>query len=320
VDVLVCGITGALGAMTDKLAQDVVQVASEFDKPIIVTWNSLKTDAGFRQLIEAQLPIFRSFRNCFGALRAVFDYGEFLQRYEPLSVDADGIARLQPAPVPGTPTMLDEVASKALLAQYGIPAPREQLARAADEAVGIAGDLGYPVVVKVVSANIAHKSDAGLVRLGLADAAAVRVAVDEVLAAVRQVPGANVAGVLVSEMVKDGHEVILGLARDPQFGMAVMFGLGGVFVEVLKDVTFRVPPFSRAEAQRMLREVKGFALLAGARGAPPADLDALVDGIMALERLSMERPDIEELDVNPLRVLPAGKGARALDALAVIRT
>jgi acyl-CoA synthetase (NDP forming) len=102
--------------------------------------------------------------------------------------------------------------------------------------------------------------------------------------------------------------------------MAVMFGLGGVFVEVLKDVTFRVPPFSRAEAQRMLREVKGFALLAGARGAPPADLDALVDGIMALERLSMERPDIEELDVNPLRVLPAGKGARALDALAVIRT
>jgi acyl-CoA synthetase (NDP forming) len=205
---------------------------------------------------------------------------------------------------------LSEAASKRLLAGYGVPVLDEREAGDADGAVAAAEAIGYPVVLKVSSPSILHKSDLGLVRVGLRTEKQVKAAFDELMAA----DGAE--GVLVSEMVSDGVETVVGVARDDLFGPTIMFGLGGVFVEVLKDVTFRVPPFDRAEVQRMVQEVKGYPLLTGARGRPKADVKALVDVILKVQRLALDLSgELAELDINPLVVRP--KGAVALDALAV---
>jgi acyl-CoA synthetase (NDP forming) len=173
----------------------------------------------------------------------------------------------------------------------------------------------------VSSPDLLHKSDAGLVRIGLQSASEVRAAYAELLAAAaRADKRATIEGVLVCEMVTGGVECVVGVSRDDLFGPVVMFGLGGVFVEVFEDVTFRVPPFDRDEAERMVREVKGFALLEGTRGSRPADVKALVDTIMKVQRLAVEQADtIEEVDINPLIVRPKGKGAVALDALVIPR-
>jgi acyl-CoA synthetase (NDP forming) len=178
------------------------------------------------------------------------------------------------------------------------------------------------VVLKVVSAEIQHKSEVGGVRVGLADAAAVRVTHDEIEASVAaKAPGAAVDGIMVAPMVSGGVETILGVHADPVFGPTVMFGLGGIFVEVLADVTFRVAPFGPDEAHRMIAEVRGFPMLAGVRGQPPADIEALAE---ALSRLSVfaaaNRDTIEGVDLNPFLVLEKGEGAVALDALVVPKT
>jgi acyl-CoA synthetase (NDP forming) len=207
---------------------------------------------------------------------------------------------------------LSEFESKQLLAAYGIPVTNERLCTTRSEAAKAAEAIGLPVVLKVSSSKILHKSDAGLVKVGLTSSKEVKAAFDEIMAA----KGAE--GVLVSELVPSGVETVVGMAQDDLFGPTVMFGLGGVFVEVLKDVTFRVPPFDRDEARRMVEEVKGYPLLTGARGRKKADVKALVDVILKVQRLAIDlADDVSELDINPLVVLP--KGAVALDALVVCR-
>jgi acetate---CoA ligase (ADP-forming) len=173
------------------------------------------------------------------------------------------------------------------------------------------------VVMKVSSPDLLHKSDAGLVRVGVATAKDVRATYDELLAkAKRTNRRARVEGVIVSEMVSGGVETLVGVWRDPLFGPVVTVGLGGVFVEVLGDVASRVPPFDRYEAQRMVRELKGYRMFEGVRGAKPVDVDALVDAIMKVQRLAMDlASDVHEIDINPLVVRP--RGAVALDALVV---
>ena len=181
-----------------------------------------------------------------------------------------------------------------------------------------AASLGYPVVMKVSSPDLLHKSDLGLVRVGVATAKDVRAAFTELMAKAKRAGGkkARIEGVLVCEMVSGGVETVVGVSQDALFGPVVMAGLGGIFVEILEDVTFRVPPFHRDEAERMLRELAGFKMLEGVRGAKPADIDALVDVIMKVSRLALDLSDeIAELDINPLVVRP--RGAVALDALVV---
>ena len=170
------------------------------------------------------------------------------------------------------------------------------------------------------SADILHKTEAGLVRVGISDEAELRLAYDEIVEGVRgHFPKARVEGLLVQEMVEDGIEVILGVSRDPQFGPVLMFGMGGVFVEVYRDVALRVCPITRREAVEMLEEVKGSMLLQGYRGRPHADVDALVEAMLKLSSLAMGLEGrLEELDINPLAVLPQGRGVKALDALVVM--
>jgi acetyltransferase len=188
-------------------------------------------------------------------------------------------------------------------------------ASSASKASDAAGRIGYPVVLKIVSPQILHKSDVGGVRVGLASKEAVHEAYAQMVArAGAAAPHARIEGVLVQEQVTGGREVILGMARDPQFGPLLMFGLGGIYVEALKDVTFRIAPLARAEAEAMMREVRAFPILQGVRGEAPADLAALVEDILRLSQLVSDFPEIAEIDINPLFVKPAGEGTVALDA------
>jgi len=216
-------------------------------------------------------------------------------------------------PVPDSP--VSEHRAKAILASAGLTVTRDILATTPDEAVAAWSQIGGRVVLKIASPGILHKSDIGAVLLGLDDAGSIRDGFETVMARSRAAfPDAVIEGVIVSEMVTGGVETVLGVTRDPVFGPAVMFGLGGVFVEVLKDVTFRLAPFGPDEAHRMIDDIKGRKMLDGARGAPPADLDALADALARLSVFAAENAEtISSIDVNPLLVRE--KGAIALDAV-----
>jgi acyl-CoA synthetase (NDP forming) len=318
VDLIICPITGALASMSVPLSRDLIEVAETTNKPICVIWGSPTADneEGYKILVSSsKVTTFRTFGNCVNAVKAYFDHHAFQDRYQsaftkPVLTALPAKAKVAELLAPEAAT-LSEHDSKQLLAAYGIPTTREAVCASASAAVKAAAAIGYPVVLKASSADIAHKSDLGLVRIGLADAKAVRAAYAEVA------PHSD-GTVLVSEMVSGGTECVIGVSQDELFGPTVLFGLGGVFIEVFKDVTFRVPPFDKAEARRMVDEVIGAALLKGARGRPKADIAALVDAIMKVQRLAVDNSDrLAELDINPIVVLP--KGVVALDALAVTR-
>jgi acyl-CoA synthetase (NDP forming) len=216
---------------------------------------------------------------------------------------------------------LSEHAAKALLGKAGIPFLDERLVTAGQEAAKAADAIGYPVVMKIVSPDIEHKTEIGGVLVGLGDRKAVVEGFETLMArAAQHRPDARIEGVLVAPLAKKGVETIIGVSRDPIFGPAIMFGLGGVHVEVLKDVTFRLAPFDRNEALRMIDEIRGRALLSGVRGAPASDIDALADVLVSVSQFAAaHRDDVETVDLNPVLVLPKGEGVVALDALVVPR-
>lgn len=214
-------------------------------------------------------------------------------------------------------TLLSEVEAKQALGAAGVPVTPTRLATSAGQAVEIAAGMAYPVVLKVVSDTITHKSDIGGVELSLADADAVQAAYARIQAAAEAAAGAAAfGGVSVQPMAEPGTEVIMGMTQDPQFGPVLMFGLGGVLVEILKDVAFRVVPLEPHDAAEMLREIKGFAVLEGYRGAPPADLAALESILLSLSDFAAAHPEVQELDLNP--ILARADGATAVDARIVL--
>jgi acyl-CoA synthetase (NDP forming) len=331
IDLLVCPITGAVEMMSRPLARDLVAVAATTDKPIFVVWGSpVGTEKAYTEvLLGSQLPVFRTFHNCVQAVRAVLDYSGFSKRYRSAFTDAPTeplpaarrVRRLLAAAPPGG--SLSELESKQVLKAYGVKPSRDRLCTSAAQAVAAAEQLGYPVVLKACSATLVHKSDLGLVAVGVANATEVRSTFADLQRRATRALGrrGTLDGILVCETVRGGVEMVVGVSQDPLFGPVVMCGMGGVFVEVLRDVSFRVPPFGRDEAERMVRELRAFPILEGIRGAKPADLGALLDVIVHVERLAMDlagpaAPDgIAELDINPLVVRP--RGAVALDALVV---
>lgn len=193
------------------------------------------------------------------------------------------------------------------------------MSQSPSEAVHAAAEIGYPVALKVESPEIRHKTEAKALRLNVSGPDEVVRGFDELMTSVRQyAPAAAIHGILVQEMVREGTEVIVGLHRDAQFGPVVMVGLGGIFVEVLEDVAFRAVPLTHADAEEMLGELRGRRVLEGVRGRPPADVRSLIEVLLAISRLAEERVhEVVELDINPLLVLPAGRGAVAVDALAI---
>ena len=214
-------------------------------------------------------------------------------------------------------TLLTEVESKDLLGAAGIAVTPARLARNGAEAARVAAEIGYPVVLKVISGDIAHKSDVGGVELNLANGAAVKAAYARIVASAKQAaPTAKIDGVSVQPMAKPGTEVIIGLTTDPQFGPVMMFGLGGIMVEVLKDVAFRIVPLEPRDAAQIVREIRGFPVLEGVRGQPPSDIAALERMILQVSRFAEQHPEIAELDLNP--VFAYADGALAVDARVVL--
>ena len=214
-------------------------------------------------------------------------------------------------------TLLKEIESKQLLQEAGVSVTNTELAINPENARVHADRIGYPVVLKIVSPDIVHKSAVGGVRVGLEDAEAVTAAFDEIIASAKSaVPDAGITGVAVQNMVPEGTEVIVGMTTDPQFGPVMMFGLGGIMVEILKDVSFRLVPLTERDAAQMVKEIKGDTLLNGVRGKPPADKAALCRAILNVAGFIEQHPEIKELDLNPMIAYP--NGAIAVDARIVL--
>jgi acyl-CoA synthetase (NDP forming) len=212
-----------------------------------------------------------------------------------------------------------EPEAKMVCMEYGIPVTRFKVALTSDEAVKFAEEIGYPVVLKIVSPDVIHKFDVGGVALNLKTLSEVKDAYEKILKNVKKhKPNAKIIGVLVQEMAPQSTEVIVGAIKDPQFGPALMFGLGGIFVEVLKDVTFRIAPITESDAREMITEVKAYPILKGYRGQPPADIDAIVSILLSTSKLVMDHQEIKELDLNPIMVYE--KGAKTVDARIILES
>lgn len=325
VGVLICPITGPFPPMSDKLAQDLADAAESTDKLVCVVWGSpLGTEDAYRTTLlgSSRLATFRTFGNCISAVKSYLDHHHFAAAYRSPFDDAprtrSSSARKAQA-LMRAGHQLSEHAAKQMLRAYGIRVPREQLVTSAAGSVRAAGLVGYPVVMKASGAQLGHKTELGLVKIGLTSASQVRDAYRD-LTDIARYEGVELDGILVCQMVERGVEMVVGVTQDPLFGPTVTVGLGGVLVEILADAAVRVPPFGEDMARDMLGELRGHRLLEGVRGAPPADVDALVDVVMRVQRMAMELGgDLSELDINPLMVLPRGQGAVALDALAVCR-
>jgi len=210
-----------------------------------------------------------------------------------------------------------ETEAKAICTEYAIPVTTFKLAKSEGEAAEFAGQIGFPVVLKIVSPDIIHKSDAGGVMVNLKSVVEVRDAYGKILEnAKKHNSAAKIVGVLVQEMVPQSTEVIVGAIKDPQFGQTLMFGLGGIFVELLNDVTFRVAPITREDAHEMVIKVKAYPLLKGYRNTPPADIDAIISVLLNTSKLVMDYPEIKELDLNP--IMAYEKGAKTVDARIIL--
>ncbi|UGY92015.1 acetate--CoA ligase family protein [Streptomyces gobiensis] len=325
IGVLICPITGPFPPMSDKLTQDLVEAAEQTDKLICVIWGSpVGTEDAYRTTLlgSSRVATFRTFGNCVTAVRAYFGHHHFTHDYRsPLDeaprTPSPSARKARALLRPGQ--QLSEHAAKQLLRSYGIRVPREQLVTSAAAAVRAASQIGYPAVMKASAPQLAHKTELGLVKIGLTSASQIRDAYRE-LTDIARYEGIELDGVLVCHMVDRGVEMALGITQDQLFGPTVTLALGGTLIEVLRDTAVRVPPFGENHARTMLGELRGHALLEGVRGMPAADANALVDVILRVQRMALELGgELAELDINPLVVLEHGQGAVALDALAICR-
>jgi len=310
----------------DAQAQQVISQRDRTDKGVVFLWTgSRDAKAGLGMLRNARIPIFYTPDKLARGMRSRLAYHTW-RELRP----ADGLASVPPRSAAqdmaiaqavglGRAT-LSESESKRLLAAWGVASAREVLAASAEEAVAAATRLGFPMVLKVDSPDILHKTEAGVVRLNLRDAAQLRTAYTDIMASAKSyAPEARISGVSVQEMVGDGVEVIIGVSCDPQLGPMLLFGSGGVMVEVYNDVALRRCPVTRSEAREMIAEVKGARLLQGFRGRPAADVEALEDALVQVSYFATHMEGhLAELDINPLMVLPAGQGVKAVDALVVL--
>jgi acetyltransferase len=325
------GVDGALVILTPQsmtnamgTAEAIVRIAQRSHKPILCCFMGLiDVSTGVEYLQNNGVPVYRFPENAAKAFGAIYRYSKWLNRQElaPYRLEQDKSTGRQIVTtcLAEGKTYLGELEGTKLLECYGFNVLPTILATSADEAVTIAETMGYPVVMKIVSPQIIHKSDAGGVKINLADAGQVGKAYDDILGSAKAyAPEAQIDGVLVQKMAPKGLEVILGANRYPKFGHLLMFGSGGILVEVFKDVTFRLAPINRNNARLMVRGVRGFALLNGFRGSPKADVAALEKLLVCLSDLVLDNPEIKELDINPLLVHADGQGATVADCRFIL--
>ena len=325
------GVDGALVILTPQsmtnaigTAEAIVRIAQRSHKPILCCFMGIvDVSAGVKYLQEQGVPVYPFPEQAAKAFGAIYRYAKWLNRQElaPFSLrhETDEARNIITESLSAGKTYLGELEGVHLLKCYGFNVLPTVLAGTAGEAVREAERMGYPVAMKIVSPQIIHKSDAGGVKINVSDAPAVENAFAEIVANAKAFKAdARIEGVLVQKMAPKGQEVILGATRYPKFGHLLMYGSGGVMVEVFKDVTFRLAPINRNNARLMVRGVKGFSLLNGFRGMPKADLGVLEKLLVSLSNLVIDNPEIQELDINPLLVHPEGQGATVADCRFIL--
>jgi acyl-CoA synthetase (NDP forming) len=296
------------------MAQAIATVAAETETLIVPVWMSRRLGGGFQLLETAGLLPFLSLSDAIAALSKAIPWKRPERATAAAPAHADAAS--------DQARMLSEAAAKAMLRAAGLPIPEGVVAASAEQAAREAERLGFPVVMKVVSAQIAHKTDAGGVKLGIASAGAAREAYATIHESVaRHQPDAIIDGILVERMLPPGgREVLVGVHSDAAFGLVLTFGLGGIFVETIRDVAHRMVPLSRDDARALLREIRYADMLDGVRGQAPADLAALEDLILRVSDFAWSRRDtLQELELNPVWVGAEGQGAMPLDALIGLR-
>lgn len=309
------------------VARAAVKAFQESEKPVVMVSN---TSVGFHpdisQILEqGKVPLLQGTREGLKAIKSLISYAAF-KREEKLKKKDQKSAEAIPLEVEdyihSTQSVLTEYTSKKVLTAYGIPCTLEVLCKSVEEAIHAAKDIGYPVVLKVISPQIQHKTEAGIIKLNVKNEDAVKRAYKELLKNARAYDSSiSIDGVLCQKMIEGAVvEAIVGILMDPYFGPSVVFGLGGIMVEIIKDRALGIPPLSHREALEMINKTRGSKLLTGFRGSPPADIDALADTLIRIGRLATDWPDrIKALDINPLLVMPEGQGVVAVDALLELK-
>ena len=325
VDGLLVVLTPQAMTEIEATAQAVGEIAGQTDKPVLACFmGEARVEKGVDILQALDVPNFPFPERAALAFKAMSEHRQIRARpapqYAQFEVDRDTTRAVLDRVRAEKRLSIGDSEARQILIAYGLHIPQSEIAATPDEAAEVAHRIGYPVVLKIASPDILHKTDVGGVKVGLSDAEEVRDAFElMVYRAERYVPEARIWGCLVQEMAPGGgQEVLIGMNRDPQFGPLVTFGLGGIYVEALKDVTFRVAPFSTQEAEQMLGEIRARALLDGVRGKPPVDKAALIDALLRIGQLVQDFPEIVELDINPLIVYPQGQGAMAIDMRLVL--
>ncbi|MFQ5943301.1 MAG: acetate--CoA ligase family protein [Anaerolineales bacterium] len=324
VDAILVLVTPQAMTHAERTAEVIVKAAKKSPVPVLAClMGQASLGDGPEILNSNNVPRFPFPERAARALYAMNSYRKYshepLPEFETLEVETEVVGQVIQSVRDAGRLTIGDFESRDILTAYGFSAPEADLAGSVEEAVDISSRIGYPVVLKVASPDILHKTDVGGVRVDLQSASEVKDAFDLITyRAARYLPEARLWGCVVQKMAPPGLEVLIGMNRDPQFGPLVTFALGGIYVEILKDAAFRLAPFSRDEAGAMLDEIRASALLDGVRGEPPADREALIDSLLRVGQLVTDFPEIEELDINPFLVYEEGRGGAALDMRLVL--
>jgi acetyltransferase len=323
---IVLSVVGTSGQFAPEMSvKPILEMKKDAGKPLLTFLNPNAEEA-HRILEKNGIPTFKTPESCARVLRNFKDYGRFLEKHRerekgtPEKIEIDPLIASRAREILNSAaSVLNEFESKTLLNLFGIPVVREKMVSTLEEAIDAASQIGYPVAIKLVSKDIPHKTEAGVVQLGIQNDRELRTSFETILhKAKANKPDARVEGMVVQEMVEKGKEVIVGMYQDLQFGPIVLFGFGGIFVELFKDVSLRLAPVQRIDVEEMVEEVKASAMLKGFRGERKSDIEAVIQVLLKLSELSIFLQDeIKEIDINPLIVLEEGRGVKAVDALII---
>jgi acetyltransferase len=309
---------------TAQVIAELAEAQPEPRKPVVASFMGEKSlGPALKILNERRIPNYPFPERAVSALRSMVTYKQWLERpegeYVSFEVDKQRVQRTFDEVRGQGRLELGEIEAREVMAAYGMRLPESELARSPEEAVEIANRIGYPVVMKISSPDILHKSDIGGVRTGVQSASEARDAYELIeYRARRYQPNADIRGILVQQQAPKGRECLVGVSRDPQLGPMIGFGMGGIYVEVLKDVVFRLAPLSKQEAQEQIEAIRSFPILRGVRGEAPADIASILDTILRTSQLVTDFPEIVEMDINPLMVYDQGQGSIVLDARIIL--
>jgi len=325
VDAVLVLFTPQAGSEAEATVEAMAELSANQSKPIVASFmGAYSIKPALKLLNQYKIPNYEFPERAVSALEAMWQHRRWREQpamtYARFDVDKAHVRELFAQVREAGRVELGEIEAREVMAAYGMRLPDSRLSRSPEEAAEIAKEIGFPVVMKISSPDILHKSDIGGVRVGIADPQAASDSYELIAYRARKFsPNARIWGVLVQEMARKGREVLVGVSRDPQFGALIGVGMGGIYVEVLKDVVFRLAPLSREEVREQLRAIRSFPLLQGVRGEQTADLEAVEDIVLRVSQLVSDFPEIVEMDINPLVVYNRGEGVIVLDARIILQ-